>query len=235
MIKKINGMIHMKTYFIFFIVLASLGVLGIFMFRDIPAKQASQSVLLSFDKDSTVPPAPPATSPSVAPPTSTNKITNNMHKITIETNLGKIQFTTYDADAPNTVKNFVTLAEKGFYDNLTFHRVAKGFVIQGGDPKGDGTGGPGYSFADELNPETSSYKEGYKKGVVAMANSGPNTNGSQFFIMLADNPLPHNYTIFGKVVVGQDVVDAIGRVPTQGERPREPVIMTRVSVETTNQ
>ncbi len=109
---------------------------------------------------------------------------NGMHIINIQTNFGEIQFETYDFDAPKTVQNFITLADKGFYNNLIFHRVIKGFMIQGGDPSGDGTGGPGYEFEDELNPETESYKAGYKKGVVAMANRGLDTNGSQFFIML---------------------------------------------------
>ena len=151
--------------------------------------------------------------------------------ITIETNYGTIVFETYDSDAPNTVKNFVTLAEKGFYNNLTFHRVIPGFMIQGGDPKGDGTGGPGYQFADELDPNTASSKVGYKKGVVAMANAGPNTNGSQFFIMTADYPLPHNYTIFAKVVSGQDVVDKIANVKTgANDKPVSPVTMKKVTV-----
>ncbi len=154
------------------------------------------------------------------------------HMVTIETNLGEIKFTTYDSAAPKTVKNFIDLANKGFYKNLIFHRVISGFMIQGGDPKGNGTGGPGYSFEDELNPATPSYQEGYKKGVVAMANAGPNTNGSQFFIMLADNPLPHSYTIFGKVVEGQSVVDAIGKVKTDSsDRPLQPVVMQSVTVE----
>ena len=152
--------------------------------------------------------------------------------ITIETNYGKIVFETYDSDAPNTVKNFVTLAGKGFYDGLIFHRVIKGFMIQGGDPVGNGTGGPGYQFADELNSATPSYKAGYKKGVVAMANAGPNTNGSQFFIMTADYPLPNAYTIFGKVVSGQDVVDKIANVKTgANDRPVSPVVMKTVSVQ----
>ncbi len=154
------------------------------------------------------------------------------HMITIDTNYGKIVIETYDADAPNTVKNFVTLAEKGFYNGLTFHRVIKGFMIQGGDPNGTGTGGPGYQFADELNPNTASYKAGYKKGVVAMANAGPNTNGSQFFIMTADYPLPNLYTIFGKVVSGQEVVDTIANVKTgPNDKPVSPVTMKTVSVE----
>jgi cyclophilin family peptidyl-prolyl cis-trans isomerase len=156
----------------------------------------------------------------------------NMPTVNIKTNLGEIKIQTYDADAPKTVKNFITLAEKGFYDNLTFHRVIKGFMIQGGDPNGDGTGGPGYQFEDELNPEAESYKTGYKKGVVAMANAGPNTNGSQFFIMLEDYPLPHNYTIFGKVISGQAIVDAIGQVSVDAsDKPLSPVVIESVTVE----
>ncbi len=154
------------------------------------------------------------------------------HLITLRTTMGDIQFGTYDSDAPNTVNNFITLAQKGFYNNVIFHRVIKGFMIQGGDPTGTGTGGPGYSFADELNPATPSYQAGYKKGVVAMANAGPNTNGSQFFIMLADYPLDHNYTIFGKVVAGQGVVDAIGDLPTDAnDRPLQPPAIKSVVVE----
>lgn len=131
---------------------------------------------------------------------------------TIETDKGTIELVLYPQDAPKTVTNFATLAKNGYYDNLTFHRVVDGFVIQGGDPTGSGSGGEsvyGEKFEDELNPETASYKEGYKEGVLAMANAGPNTNGSQFFIMLADNPLPNDYTIFGKVTAGMDVVKKI--------------------------
>jgi cyclophilin family peptidyl-prolyl cis-trans isomerase len=157
---------------------------------------------------------------------------NGTHKVTIVTNYGTIIFETYDADAPNTVQNFISLADKKFYDGLTFHRVISGFMIQGGDPKGDGTGGPGYQFADELDPSTASYKAGYKKGVVAMANSGPNTNGSQFFIMAADYPLPSQYTIFGKVISGQDIVDKIDAVKTgTNDKPVSPVVMKKVTVE----
>ncbi|MCX6701799.1 MAG: peptidylprolyl isomerase [Candidatus Zambryskibacteria bacterium] len=152
--------------------------------------------------------------------------------ITIETNYGKIVFETYNTDAPKTVENFITLANKGFYNGLIFHRVIPGFMIQGGDPNGTGTGGPGYQFADELNPNTASYKAGYKKGVVAMANAGPNTNGSQFFIMTADYPLPNSYTIFGKVVSGQDVVDKIANVQTgANDKPVTPVVMKTVTVQ----
>ena len=156
---------------------------------------------------------------------------NSSYLITIKTNMGKITFTTYDADAPKTVNNFITLAQKGFYDGTIFHRVSDGFMIQGGDPKGTGMGGPGYTFADELNPQSDSYKEGYKKGVVAMANAGPNTNGSQFFIMVADYPLPNQYNIFGKVVSGQEVADAIAKVAKgPNDRPMTPVVMEKVTV-----
>lgn len=159
-------------------------------------------------------------------------IKKDKNMITLETNYGTIVFETYNNDAPKTVENFITLANKKFYDGIIFHRVIKGFMIQGGDPTGTGTGGPGYRFEDELNPQTASYKAGYKKGVVAMANSGPNTNGSQFFIMTADYPLPNNYTIFGKVVSGQDVVDTIANVKTgANDKPVSPVTIKKVIVE----
>jgi len=162
----------------------------------------------------------------------TNQTSNKtMNHVTIDTNFGKIVLELYSKDAPKAAENFVTLAQKGFYNNLIFHRVISGFMIQGGDPTGTGTGGPGYQFADELDPTTSSYQAGYKKGVLAMANAGPNTNGSQFFIMLADYPLPHNYTIFGHVISGQNVVDQIGAVKTgANDRPVTPVVMKSVSV-----
>ncbi len=162
---------------------------------------------------------------------SNQSIKNMSHLVTIKTNLGEIKFETYDADAPNTVKNFIDLASKGFYNGVIFHRVIDGFMIQGGDPTGTGRGGPGYQFADELNPATPSYQAGYKKGVVAMANSGPNTNGSQFFIMVADYPLPNNYSIFGKVISGQEVADKIAKVAKDsGDKPLSPVTMESVTV-----
>ena len=164
----------------------------------------------------------------VKPITSQEK---NMNKVSIDTNFGKIVLELYEKDAPKTVENFKTLAGKGFYNGLIFHRVIPGFMIQGGDPQGSGMGGPGYQFADELDPNTPSAKAGYKKGVLAMANSGPNTNGSQFFIMLENYPLPHNYTIFGHVVSGQEVVDAIGKTKTgPNDRPVTPVVMKSVTV-----
>jgi cyclophilin family peptidyl-prolyl cis-trans isomerase len=124
-------------------------------------------------------------------------------QIRMQTSKGEIVFELFEDEAPKTVSNFVYLTKGGYYDNLTFHRRVEGFVIQGGDPSGNGTGGPGYRFEDEP------VKRAYDRGIVAMANAGPDTNGSQFFIMLADTPLPPAYTIFGKVTKGMDVVDAI--------------------------
>lgn len=123
-------------------------------------------------------------------------------KVNIKTAKGDIVIELF-GDAPIAASNFISLINKNFYDGLTFHRREEGFVIQGGDPKGDGTGGPGYQFADEL------VNRKYDRGIVAMANSGPNTNGSQFFIMLANYPLPGQYTIYGMVTSGMDVVDKI--------------------------
>jgi cyclophilin family peptidyl-prolyl cis-trans isomerase len=131
---------------------------------------------------------------------STDQLQNK--KAVIVTDKGTIEFEIFP-EAPKAASNFIQLSRDGFYDGLTFHRVVPGFVIQGGDPLGTGAGGPGYQFEDE--PVTRKYT----KGIVAMANAGPNTNGSQFFIMLADNDLPPSYTIFGNVIKGQDVVDKI--------------------------
>ena len=157
-----------------------------------------------------------------------------------ETPLGVIEIELYPTDAPKTVENFLKLTEKKYFNGIIFHRISKGFVIQGGDPSGNGTGGKsiwGKEFADELNPSAPSYKEGYKRGVIAMANRGPNTNTSQFFIMLKDNTMmPKNYTIFGKVASGMEVVDRIGDAeiipqmgPTDG-RPKIDVVMKTVSI-----
>lgn len=125
-------------------------------------------------------------------------------QVVLHTTKGDITFDLLPDQGPNAASNFVYLANQKFYDGLTFHRVVPGFVIQGGDPKGDGTGGPGYQFNDDK------VSLPYNAGIVAMANAGPNTNGSQFFIMLADNPLPPSYSIFGRVTSGMDVVQQIG-------------------------
>src|SRR5262252_540966 len=154
---------------------------------------------------------------------------------TIQTNKGTIKFELLEADAPKTTENFRLLAEKGFYDGVIFHRVINGFMIQGGDPTGTGRGGQsawGGRFADEIDPASDVYQRGYKAGTVAMANAGPNTNGSQFFIMHVDYPLPPNYTIFGRVTQGQDIVDAIATSKTDaGDRPTDAIKMIKVTIE----
>lgn len=153
----------------------------------------------------------------------------------IQTNKGTIKFELLEADAPKTTENFRLLAEQGFYNGVIFHRVIKGFMIQGGDPTGTGRGGQsawGGKFADEINPSSEAYGRGYKAGTVAMANSGPNTNGSQFFIMHVDYPLTPNYTIFGRVTEGQDVVNAIATSATdRSDKPVSEVKMEKVTVE----
>jgi len=158
---------------------------------------------------------------------------------TVETTKGDIELELFETDAPKTAANFAGLAEEGYFNGIIFHRVSKGFVIQGGDSTGTGMGGKsiyGKEFADELDPSTPSYKEGYKRGTVAMANRGPNTNTSQFFIVLKDVSMPKLYTIFGKVTKGMDVVDSIAAVeivpqmgPTDG-KPKVDVVMKKVTV-----
>ena len=143
----------------------------------------------------------------------------------IETTAGTMTAEFFPQDAPKTVNNFVFLAREGYYDDIIFHRVISGFMIQGGDPTGTGRGGPGYRFADEKVTRP------YSRGTLAMANAGPNTNGSQFFIMHADYPLPPNYTIFGKLTAGEEVVDTIASARTGAQdRPVEPVSITSITV-----
>jgi cyclophilin family peptidyl-prolyl cis-trans isomerase len=153
----------------------------------------------------------------------------------IETNKGTIRVELLEEDAPKTTENFITLAERGYYNGIIFHRVIKGFMIQGGDPTGTGRGGEsawGGRFNDEINSSSPVYQTGYKAGTMAMANAGPNTNGSQFFIMHVDYPLPPSYTIFGRVTEGQDVVNAIATTPTgPGDRPVQDVRMEKVTIE----
>jgi len=153
----------------------------------------------------------------------------------IETNKGNIKLELLESDAPKTTENFRLLAEKNYYDGVIFHRVIKNFMIQGGDPLGEGYGGEsawGGRFDDEIDRSSPLYAGVYEKGTVAMANAGPNTNGSQFFIMHIDYPLPPSYTKFGRVIEGQGVVDDIANVTTgQGDKPVEPVVMNRVYIE----
>ncbi|MCC7089455.1 MAG: peptidylprolyl isomerase [Chloroflexi bacterium] len=144
---------------------------------------------------------------------------------TIETSAGTMTAEFFAADAPKTVNNFVFLARDGYYEDVIFHRCIKGFMIQGGDPTGTGRGGPGYRFDDEPVGRQ------YLRGTLAMANAGPNTNGSQFFIMHADYPLPPSYTVFGKLTSGEDVLDAIATAPTGAQdRPVNPVSISSVTI-----
>ena len=155
---------------------------------------------------------------------------NSTYTAELETSLGNIVIELFTDTSPITVNNFVNLSNDGYYNDVIFHRVIKGFMIQGGDPSGTGHGDmgkyPGYDFEDELdNPMN------YEKGIVAMANRGPNTNGSQFFIMHEDYPLPYQYTIFGKVLSGLDVVDSIGNVQTgENDKPNEDVVILNIKI-----
>lgn len=176
---------------------------------------------------------------SLAPTTSARKQTGapamkidktKHYQAILHTDKGDITVELNAAETPVTVNNFVTLARNNFYNNTIFHRAIKGFMIQGGDPNGDGTGGPGYKFDDEP------FKGEYTRGTVAMANAGPNTNGSQFFIMHADYALPKNYVIFGKVTKGLEAVDAIATSPVKasfsGEMssPVKPTVVKSVEI-----
>ena len=150
------------------------------------------------------------------------------YEATIKTNRGDITVKLYASDSPRTVNNFVFLANEGFYDGVIFHRVIENFMIQGGDPTGTGTGGPGYRFEDELEKARS---HRYSRGTLAMANAGPNTNGSQFFIMHVDGGLPPQYSVFGKAVDGLDVVDDIATTRTDGrDKPTEDVVIETIDV-----
>jgi peptidyl-prolyl cis-trans isomerase B (cyclophilin B) len=146
---------------------------------------------------------------------------------TLQTNHGAIELELYRADAPKTVENFVKLARDGFYDGLIFHRVIPDFMIQGGDPTGTGSGGPGYSFEDEFNQHK------VDRGALAMANAGPNTNGSQFFIVTAEACpwLDGKHTVFGRVTKGMEVVEAISGLPSDArDKPRDDAVMERVEI-----
>jgi len=150
-----------------------------------------------------------------------------MTNATLQTNHGSIAIELFDDDAPKTVENFKKLAQDGFYDGVIFHRVIRDFMIQGGDPTGTGSGGPGYQFEDEFNDHK------VERGALAMANAGPNTNGSQFFIVTADACpwLDGKHTVFGRVTSGLDVVDAIEQVDTgPGDKPRADVRIESVEV-----
>lgn len=138
------------------------------------------------------------------------------HAARLATSCGQVQLRLLTREAPFTANNFAFLAQQGFYDGTVVHRVVPGFVVQMGDPTGTGTGGPGYRFADELD---AAHSRGYRRGTVAMANAGPDTNGSQFFVCLDDVGLPPNYSVFAEVTDGMDAVDRIAALPLDGETP----------------
>jgi cyclophilin family peptidyl-prolyl cis-trans isomerase len=151
-----------------------------------------------------------------------------MSTANMNTSLGTIALELFDDDAPKTVANFRKLASEGFYDGVIFHRVIPDFMIQGGDPEGTGTGGPGYTFEDEINAHK------VARGALAMANAGPNTNGSQFFIVTVDSApwLDGRHTVFGRVAAGMDAVDAIEATPTgAGDRPLEPPVIESIELD----
>ncbi len=170
----------------------------------------------------------PESGGAMEPKTTVVRAKEGIVKVKIETSLGDIQVDLFAKDAPKTVENFVTLANKGFYDGLMFHRVIPDFMIQTGDPTGTGAGDPGYKFADEFSPKL----RHSKPGMLSMANSGPNTNGSQFFITEAATPwLDNRHSVFGEVTEGMDIVKKIARVQRDPrDKPLQPVLMKKVSV-----
>ena len=176
---------------------------------------------------------------SSAPSGESNAKSSGGLHATIDTDKGPIELEFLPMDAPKAVENFRLLAERGYYNNLTFHRIVKGFMVQGGDPTGDGTGGEsawGGTFEDEIKPDSPTYSNGYRRGIVAMANAGPNTNGSQFFIMHQDYPLPPAYVIFARVTKGIEIVDALAETPTTRgpdggmSQPLTPLRMKKVTI-----
>ena len=220
---------------IWMIAIIGVFILGYLWFqgqnKTIPPVEENPSIPVVEERQVSTTPTPLAQPPITQKAPTQNTMSPYTSYAKITTNKGVITVGFYGKDAPKTVENFTTLANKKFYEGVIFHRVIKGFMIQGGDPTGTGMGGPGYKFADEINPTSELYKRGYKRGVLAMANAGANTNGSQFFIMHADYPLPPSYTIFGNVISGQEVVDAIAASPVgANDRPTEPITMSQVQI-----
>ena len=202
---------------------------------DIPAAVAAALANMEHEPTATPPPRRQADSSGILQYAQLPEMqldSSSEYSATIVTNLGGIKVLFYAAEAPLTVNNFLFLAGQGFYDGTVFHRVIPSFMIQGGDPTGTGTGGPGYKFQDELSPSLN-YDN---PGVLAMANAGPDTNGSQFFITVAPTPhLQGFHTVFGKVIEGQDVVDAIATVSTdRTDRPLEDVVIETIEFKETS-
>jgi cyclophilin family peptidyl-prolyl cis-trans isomerase len=205
----------------------------------LPQPRRSRSVWLSLLPCVALSCVVGCTSPPGNPTVPAGATSSGGRHAVIETDQGVIELEFFEAAAPTAVENFRLLAEHGYYDGLTFHRVVRGFMIQGGDPAGDGTGGEsawGGTFADEIDLEAPLYQGGYRRGLVAMANAGPNTNGSQFFIMHQDYQLAPNYVIFARVTGGMDVVDALAGTPTTMgsdggmSQPVTPPVMTTVAI-----
>lgn len=235
-------MITMKRFPLFLLLISVVFLSGCSLDESVPVTPKKAPDSLSLDKLSTRETTPPSSVPTPPPPAQTSMPkqysavpsmqidTNKKYTATLHTQSGDIVMDLDVKDTPQTVNNFVFLARDHFYDGTVFHRVIKGFMIQGGDPKGDGTGGPGYTFADEK------FTGEYTRGTVAMANAGPNTNGSQFFIMHADYALPKNYVIFGHVTTGMDILDAIAGAPVtsngngENSKPVTPVVVGGVDI-----
>lgn len=214
--------------------IVSLGACGVNLVQNVPSGDpASKTDKAGADIGGADSPDIKADKLDQEKPIESNQQTVDMTKlaadsrVTMETSHGTIVLKLYPDKTPNTVKNFTELTGKDFYNGLTFHRVITGFMIQGGDPKGNGTGGPGYRLGDEFVPGLSNVS-----GTISMANSGPDTNGSQFFISVADNSfLDGKHTVFGEVIEGMSVIQKIASVETgAGDVPVEPVTMKKVTV-----
>lgn len=212
-----------KTLFISLIALVIIGV-GFFLYKNTTVTNITDSTEAKTEGTSV--PVVEKNDKSKIPPMQIDA--KKKYTATLKTTKGTIEIELFADKTPITVNNFVTLAKKNFYNNTIFHRVIKGFMIQGGDPTGTGSGGPGYKFDDEKFDGT------YDRGTVAMANAGPNTNGSQFFIMHQKFDLPKNYVIFGKVTKGIEVVDKIATAPViaggEGSKPVTPVKIVSATI-----
>ncbi len=215
----------MKSLLVGFLIVFALGLVA-FMTMSSSPKESKQ-----MNQNLTQQNKPNASAQAPKPTEGSELVAGKSYTAIIHTRAGDMTVVLNAQEMPVTVNNFVTLARKGFYKNTIFHRVIKGFMIQGGDPKGDGTGGPGYQFDDEP------FEGEYTRGTIAMANAGPDTNGSQFFIMHADYGLPKNYIIFGKMTAGLETLDAIANAPTkknaqgtEDSTPVEPVVVTSIEI-----
>lgn len=212
---------HLRDFILYILVIALAIGIALFLFSKDNTKvtQTNQNTTTNTVQKENMKPSP-----------AMEIDTAKKYQATLSTDKGEITIELFANETPITVNNFVTLSKKGFYNGTVFHRIVKNFMIQGGDPNGNGTGGPGYTFADEK------ITRDYKRGIVAMANRGKDTNGSQFFIMQKDTELPKQYVIFGQVTSGLDAVDLIADAPAtdngQGEqsKPVQPVKVNKVSI-----